>query len=103
MTLFPEVQAKAQEEIDQVVGHDRLPDFRDRENLPYVDAILMETLRWHPVIPLGEWYIDIQDSDIYINHCRASTYYHVRWCIRWDVHSTRCVSRRFILKTLLMQ
>jgi len=53
MTLYPEVQARAQEEIDRVVGHDRLPDFGDRDNLPYVEAILMETLRWHPITPLG--------------------------------------------------
>ena len=53
MTLYPEVQARAQEEIDRVVGHDRLPDFSDRDNLPYVEAILMETLRWHPITPLG--------------------------------------------------
>lgn len=53
MILYPEVQAKAQEEIDRVVGHDRLPDFCDRDDLPYVEAILMETLRWYPVVPLG--------------------------------------------------
>ena len=53
MTLYPEVQVRAQEEIDRVVGHDRLPDFGDRDNLPYVEALLMETLRWHPVAPLG--------------------------------------------------
>lgn len=53
MTLYPEVQARAQEEIDRVVGHNRLPDFGDRDNLPYVEAIVMETLRWHPITPLG--------------------------------------------------
>ncbi|KAG0697077.1 cytochrome P450 [Suillus ampliporus] len=53
MVLHPELQAKAQAEIDQVVGKDRLPDFDDRPALPYVEAILRETLRWHPVAPLG--------------------------------------------------
>ncbi|KIM59146.1 hypothetical protein SCLCIDRAFT_126574 [Scleroderma citrinum Foug A] len=53
MTLYPEVQVRAQEEIDRVVGRDHLPDFGDRDNLPYVEAILMETLRWHPIAPLG--------------------------------------------------
>jgi hypothetical protein len=38
MSLYPEVQKKAQEEIDAVVGHDRLPSFEDRERLPYVDV-----------------------------------------------------------------
>ncbi|KAI6025685.1 cytochrome P450 [Pisolithus orientalis] len=52
MVLYPEAQAQAQEEIDRVVGDTRLPEFRDRENLPYVEAVLLETLRWHPSIPL---------------------------------------------------
>lgn len=45
MLLHPEVQKKAQEQIDQVVGPDRLPDFSDRESLPYIDCIVQETLR----------------------------------------------------------
>ncbi|KAG1754144.1 cytochrome P450 [Suillus lakei] len=53
MVLHPGVQAKAQAEIDRVVGKDRLPDFDDRPGLPYVEAILRETLRWHPVTPFG--------------------------------------------------
>ena len=53
MVLNPEVQAKAQAEIDRVVGKDRLPNFDDRPALPYVEAILRETLRWHPVAPFG--------------------------------------------------
>ncbi|KAI9566804.1 cytochrome P450, partial [Boletus coccyginus] len=51
MVLHPEVQAKAQEEIDKVIGGQRLPDFADRPNLPYVEAICLETFRWRPVVP----------------------------------------------------
>jgi cytochrome P450 len=53
MTLYPEVQRKAQAEIDRVVGNSRLPDYSDQDELPYVDAVLKEVLRWHPVTPLG--------------------------------------------------
>ncbi|KAI5984276.1 cytochrome P450 [Pisolithus albus] len=53
MVLHPDVQRKAQEEIDGVVGTDRLPDFGDRPNLPYVEAVLLETIRWIPVSALG--------------------------------------------------
>jgi cytochrome P450 len=53
MVLNPEVQAKAQVEIDRVVGKDRLPNFDDRPALPYLEAILRETLRWYPVVPFG--------------------------------------------------
>ncbi|TDZ15801.1 O-methylsterigmatocystin oxidoreductase [Colletotrichum orbiculare MAFF 240422] len=53
MTVFPRVQQKAQEEIDRVVGQDRLPTAADRPNLPYVDALVKELLRWQPVAPMG--------------------------------------------------
>ena len=53
MVLHPEVQAKAQEEIDRVVNSGRLPDFDDRPNLPYTEAVYLETHRWRPVAPTG--------------------------------------------------
>lgn len=53
MTLHPEVQKRAQDEITNVIGTERLPDFKDRENLPYVDAVVTEIYRWHPVGPMG--------------------------------------------------
>ncbi len=46
MLLHPDVQKKAQAQIDDVVGTDRLPDFGDRESLPYIDCIVQETLRY---------------------------------------------------------
>ncbi|KAG0702315.1 cytochrome P450 [Suillus ampliporus] len=51
MTLFPDVQRKAQAEIDAVVGPDRLPSFADREFLPYTEALAKEVLRWNIVAP----------------------------------------------------
>ena len=53
MVLYPEVQKKAREEIDRVVGSKSLPSYADRPNLPYVEALLKEVLRWNPVAPLG--------------------------------------------------
>ena len=55
MVLHPEVQKKAQAEIDAVVGPDRLPTFADRPNLPYIDALVKEILRWNPVAPMGKF------------------------------------------------
>ncbi|KAI6109264.1 cytochrome P450 [Pisolithus croceorrhizus] len=49
MTLYPEVQKKAQAEIDTVVGSDRLPTFADRASLPYVETLVREVFRWHAV------------------------------------------------------
>ncbi|KAF8181347.1 cytochrome P450 [Mycena galopus ATCC 62051] len=46
LILYPECQKQAQEEIDRVVGRDRLPTFKDYPHLPYVTAFVKETLRW---------------------------------------------------------
>jgi cytochrome P450 len=53
MIAFPEVQRKAQAELDAVVGRARLPTFADAPHLPYVRAAIKEVLRWRPAVPLG--------------------------------------------------
>lgn len=55
MLLYPDIQRKAQDELDSVVGRERLPTFEDRLGLPFVDAICKEVLRWRPVSPLGSF------------------------------------------------
>lgn len=52
MILFPEVQKKAQEEIDSVIGASRLPQFEDEERLPYVSAVAKELIRWFTILPI---------------------------------------------------
>ncbi|KAG2119776.1 cytochrome P450 [Suillus discolor] len=46
MVLYPDFQKRAQAKINSVVGKDRLPTLEDRASLPYIDAVLRETLRW---------------------------------------------------------
>lgn len=53
MITFPDVQKKAQGEIDAVVGEDRSPLWSDYAKLPYVAMIVKETMRWRPVTPLS--------------------------------------------------
>jgi cytochrome P450 len=53
MCVFPEAQAKAQEEIDRVVGPDMSPDWDILDSLPYCQALFKETLRWRSVTVLG--------------------------------------------------
>ena len=53
LVLYPEVQKKAQAEIDAVVGPNRLPEFEDRPFLPYINAVVKESMRWHLVAPTG--------------------------------------------------
>ena len=53
MTLHPAIQTKGQQEIDNVIGNDRLPKLANRDALPYVEAIVKEVFRWNPVLPIG--------------------------------------------------
>ncbi|KAF8520307.1 cytochrome P450 [Gautieria morchelliformis] len=61
---FPDAQKKAQEEIDRVVGSDRVPTWRDIPDLPYTMAFLEETMRFRPVGPLGLPHEMAQDENV---------------------------------------
>ncbi|KAI9059151.1 CyP450 monooxygenase [Trametes sanguinea] len=63
MASFPEVQRKAREELDVVVGHHRLPLLSDRESLPYLEAVAKECLRWKTVVPLGVPHRSTEDDE----------------------------------------
>ncbi|KAF7357537.1 O-methylsterigmatocystin oxidoreductase [Mycena sanguinolenta] len=64
MALYPEIQKKAQTEIDTIIGTDRLPEFEDRPSLPYVEALYREVMRWRPVLPLSLAHASTED-DVY--------------------------------------
>ncbi|KAL0954546.1 hypothetical protein HGRIS_003512 [Hohenbuehelia grisea] len=66
MVRHPDIQRRAQEEIDRVTGPDRLPDFSDQNSLPFVECLVQEVLRWHPVVPLGIPH-RCMEEDIYRN------------------------------------
>lgn len=60
MIGHPDVVKKAQAEIDEIIGNDQLPSLADRPNLPYVDCILKEVLRY------GISNFELTTSDMYI-------------------------------------
>jgi len=62
MILYPDVQKRAQEELDTVVGRTRIPTFADFPHLPYIRAMVKEALRWRPVDPLGFPHLSIEDD-----------------------------------------
>ncbi|KAJ3481790.1 hypothetical protein NLJ89_g12184 [Agrocybe chaxingu] len=64
MVLFPEVQKKAQAELDSVIGSGRLPTFADQPHLPYINAVVLEALRWNSVAPTGVPHTAIEDGEI---------------------------------------
>ncbi len=88
MTLGPDIQKRAQAELDAVLsagssGHwTRLPTFADRPQLPYVNAIVLEVLRWNPAVPLGLAHRVTQD-DVYRGYfIRKGT---VVWANIWSM------------------
>jgi cytochrome P450 len=50
MICYPDAQLAAHRELDAVVGSNRLVSFEDRSNMPYVEALCKEVLRWHPLM-----------------------------------------------------
>ncbi|KAJ5146289.1 Cytochrome P450 E-class group I [Penicillium bovifimosum] len=58
---YPEIQKKAQEELDRVVGRDRLPNIEDEKNLPYCHAIIKEVERVHNPFWLGTPHVASED------------------------------------------
>ena len=56
----PGLLVRAHAELDKVVGRDRLPNFDDYGRLKFIEAIMLEAMRWRPVAPLCEFPIHEQ-------------------------------------------
>jgi cytochrome P450 len=70
MTIYPEYVQMAHEEIDAVIGNDRLPDIEDRADLPFCNRLLKEVLRWGVVGPLGIPHVAKEDEEY--NGCHVA-------------------------------
>ncbi|KAH9170543.1 cytochrome P450 [Lactarius sanguifluus] len=62
LVLYPEVQKRAQAELDSVLSRDRLPTYEDRPRLPYIDAMTKEIMRWHIVAPMAVPHAPTEDD-----------------------------------------
>jgi cytochrome P450 len=62
MLAYPETQARAQAELDGVVGRARLPTFAGYPLLPYTCAMVKEVLRWKPPAPLSGMHRPTEDD-----------------------------------------
>ena len=65
MALHPEKQRLGQAEIDRIVGPEALPNISHRSQLPYVEAIIKETMRWHPALPLSAYELCFNQCSIH--------------------------------------
>ena len=68
LILNPDIQRRAHEELDAVLGsadnvNFRLPSFDDRPHLPYIDALVKESLRWIPVAATGVAHASTEEDE----------------------------------------
>lgn len=83
--LNPEFVETARRELDAVVGSERLPNFDDQSNLPYITAVAKETLRWRPVSAGGIPHSVIADDE-YMGYRipKGATVIGNHWSIHMD-------------------
>ncbi|KAH8886617.1 cytochrome P450 [Thozetella sp. PMI_491] len=83
--LNPHVVRAAQEELDRVVGPDRMPGFEDEDQLPYIRCMVKETLRWWPITKTGMMHATTED-DWYEGYFipKGTAVMLNWWAIHWD-------------------
>eukprot|EP01065_Artemidia_motanka_P046321 TRINITY_DN6992_c0_g3_i3.p1 TRINITY_DN6992_c0_g3~~TRINITY_DN6992_c0_g3_i3.p1 ORF type:complete len:535 (+),score=182.19 TRINITY_DN6992_c0_g3_i3:63-1667(+) len=59
---YPETQRKVQEELEREVGPGRLPSYEDRDRLPYLNAVILELMRWKHFAPFGLPHQTLEDT-----------------------------------------
>ncbi|KAF9479694.1 cytochrome P450 [Pholiota conissans] len=91
MAQYPQVQRTAQEQLDKVVGKARLPEFSDRSSLPYFEAMMLETLRWHSIVPLAAPHRAIQEDEFEGYNIPAGATVTINTCL--------CPGRHFAMDT----
>lgn len=62
MIIWPEVQAKVQEEIDSVIGSSRIPSLEDKPNMIYTEAVLCEIHRFCTLVPFSVYHSTLADT-----------------------------------------
>ncbi|MEE6522451.1 hypothetical protein FKM82_021008, partial [Ascaphus truei] len=53
MLRYPAIQERVQEEIGRVVGQNRTPNFQDKSEMPYTEAVIHEIQRFIDLAPFG--------------------------------------------------
>ncbi|KAM3067372.1 hypothetical protein ACMFMG_005272 [Clarireedia jacksonii] len=83
--LHPDKVKILQNEIDNIVGRDRLPTFEDTEKMPYLLAFIKEVHRWRPVLPGGVPHAVTADDEYMGYHIpKGATIIGGHWAISMD-------------------
>lgn len=91
-TAFPEVLPRAWEELDRVVGDQRVPDLDDEDDLPYVRAFVKEVFRWRPVAVLGgQPHAGIKDDIYNVSKRTTPEKWRDRMCVRELTSASRAI------------
>ncbi|XP_032208831.1 cytochrome P450 1B1 [Mustela erminea] len=84
-TRYPDVQARVQAELDQVVGRDRLPSLDDQPKLPYVMAFLYEAMRFSSFVPVTIPHATTTSASVLGYHIPKDTVVFVnQWSVNHD-------------------
>ncbi|XP_031274092.1 trimethyltridecatetraene synthase-like [Pistacia vera] len=101
----PHLIKKATEELDRVIGRERWVEEKDMPQLPYIDAIMKETLRKHPVAVLLAPHLALEDFKVAGYNIRKGTRVFINtWSLGrdpsvWDAHE-EFWPERFLGKTI---
>ncbi|KAJ7628961.1 cytochrome P450 [Roridomyces roridus] len=88
--LYPDWISRARAQLDAIVGPDRLPTFKDRTSLPWVEAVVRETLRWRPAVRFAlphqstaDEMVEYKGKEYFIR--KGSIVFPVTWAIEHDI------------------
>ncbi|XP_042185975.1 cytochrome P450 1B1-like [Oncorhynchus tshawytscha] len=85
LVKYPNIQTRLQEQIDKVVGRDRLPCIEDKANLAYLDAVIYETMRYTSFVPLTIPHSTTSDVTIEGFHIPKDTVVFInQWSVNHD-------------------
>lgn len=103
MVTHPDVLRQAHEELDRVIGQNRMPVWADEPNLPYVRAIIKEQQRWRCIAPMSESpFACYRPCTDLISFSRLSSLVRQRRCLRGISDPEKCgCSREFMVRSEL--
>ncbi|XP_062607295.1 cytochrome P450 1A1-like [Saccostrea cucullata] len=70
---YQDTQIKIQKEIDEKIGRNKIISVKDRRNLPYTEAVILEIMRIAPVVPLGLPHLTTTDVIVNNNKIERET------------------------------